>query len=135
MGCPLRKGYIQTFILTFKRKLHIHSNSFPRPGGPISYTHTQALEGYDTGDYGGGGQSENFPMVRPHKDTLGSQALGTVAVEPSSRLLNQEKQHDSCSGHKARDCLLSRDDAPQVLMEHFSQLHRGHGSEFSKTIC
>lgn len=29
----------------------IHSNSFPRPGDPISYTHTLALEGYNTGDH------------------------------------------------------------------------------------
>ena len=44
-------------------------------------------------------------------------------------------------GCKARDCLLSRVHweavvmVLQVLMEHFSQLHSGHGSEFSKTIC
>lgn len=52
----------------------------------------------DTGDHSGGGQGENFPTLRHHKDTLGSQAMGTAAVEPSSRLLNQEKQHGSCSG-------------------------------------
>lgn len=61
-GCHLRKRKsTQIFISTFKRKVHIHSNNFPRPGDPINYTHTQALEGYHTGDRWGVWQGGKTP--------------------------------------------------------------------------
>lgn len=50
--------------------MHNHSNRFPKPGDPVSYTHIQTLEGYVTqvltevSDRG-----VTFPHGDPHKDT------------------------------------------------------------------